>query len=99
MDHDSAVTTVLHTDQFICSKISSINCLGSEKLVTQISCAAVANIHLEYLDCYQNDSVRDHKGFSLSASKRGSFLLQDKGKAGSSQRSSLELDFFFFFFL
>lgn len=40
VDHDSAVTTVLHTDQFICGTISSVNCLGSEKLDTWISCAA-----------------------------------------------------------
>lgn len=43
VDHDSAVTTVLHTDQFICSKISSVNCLGSEKLDTWISCAAATH--------------------------------------------------------
>lgn len=65
MDHDSAVTTVLHTDQFICSKISSINCLGSEKSVTWISCATITNAHLKNLDSYPDISVRDNKGFFL----------------------------------
>lgn len=36
-DHDSAVTTVLHTDQLICGNISNVNCLGSENSVTWVS--------------------------------------------------------------
>lgn len=44
MDHDSAGTTVLHTDQFICGKISNVNCLGSEKSVTWISRATTIYI-------------------------------------------------------
>ena len=49
VDHDSAVTTVLHTDQFICSKISNVNCLGSEKLVTWISCATTVYTEISRL--------------------------------------------------
>lgn len=64
VDHDSAVTTVLHTDQFICSKISSVNCLGSEKLDAWISCAAATHKG-EISACYQNISVKDSEGFFL----------------------------------
>lgn len=44
VDHDSAVTTVLHTDRFVCGKISNVNCLGSEKSVMWVSRATAIYI-------------------------------------------------------
>lgn len=58
------MTTVLHTDQCICSKISNVNCLGSEKLATWVS-GGNHIIHLKYPGD-QNSSGRHQKGLLLT---------------------------------
>lgn len=59
-DHDSAVTSVLHTDQWICSKMSNVNCLGSEKSVTWVSGATTIYIgNIQIIRTFQGDVRKD----------------------------------------
>lgn len=93
VDHDSAVTTVLHTDQFICSKISNVNCLGSEKLVTWISCATTVYTEISRL-LSKYFSERSKRSPPSKQGRKGPFHFWKEGKAQNSQRSSGGWDFY-----